>query len=124
MEAKNYQLFFCHFQILPGLWGLVNNAGIWYFSELEMMSETIIKKIIDVNLFGAIRMTKSLLPLIRQAKGRIINVSSVLGNMFYCNLYHIDNFSRFQYFITSVVLIYSSQFSGQVFWAVSINYQS
>ncbi|XP_060573712.1 retinol dehydrogenase 7-like [Ruditapes philippinarum] len=64
-----------------GLWGLVNNAGIWYFSELEMMSETIIKKIIDVNLFGAIRMTKSLLPLIRQAKGRIINVSSVLGRI-------------------------------------------
>lgn len=64
-----------------GLWGLVNNAGIWYFSELEMMSEKLIKKVVDVNLFGAIRMTKSLLPLIRQAKGRIINVSSVLGRI-------------------------------------------
>lgn len=44
-----------------------------------MMSEVIIKKVLDVNLFGAIRMTKSLLPLIRKAKGRVINVSSVLG---------------------------------------------
>lgn len=64
-----------------GLWGLVNNAGIWYFGELDMMSETVIKKVIDVNLFGAVRMTKSFLPLIRQAKGRVINVSSVLGRI-------------------------------------------
>lgn len=73
--------------IITGLWGLVNNAGIWYFSEFEMMSEPIIKKIIDVNLFGAIRMTKSLLPLIRQAKGRIINVSSVLGKLLFLLIY-------------------------------------
>ncbi|XP_067655830.1 retinol dehydrogenase 7-like [Haliotis asinina] len=64
-----------------GLWGVVNNAGVWYFSELEMTSEKLIRRVMDVNLFGAVRVTKSVLPMIRQAKGRIINVSSLLGRI-------------------------------------------
>jgi len=32
-----------------------------------------------VNLFGAIRVTKAFAPLIRKSKGRIVNVSSILG---------------------------------------------
>lgn len=67
--------------IFPGLWGLVNNAGVWCFAELEMTSESIVQKVMDVNLFGAVRVTKSVLPLIKQAHGRIVNVSSLLGKM-------------------------------------------
>jgi short-subunit dehydrogenase len=33
----------------------------------------------EVNFFGAVRLTKAFLPLIRQSKGRIINVSSIAG---------------------------------------------
>ena len=51
-----------------------------YFAELEMTSDKLLKKVLDINLFGAVRITKSLLPLIRKAKGRIVNVSSLLGN--------------------------------------------
>lgn len=69
----------CFFFFLIGLWGLVNNAGVWCFAELEMTSEKIIQKIMDVNLFGAVRVTKSVLPLIKRAHGRIVNVSSLLG---------------------------------------------
>lgn len=65
--------------VVPGLWGVVNNAGVWYFSELEMTSEKVLRRVMDVNLFGAVRVTKSVLPMIRQAKGRIVNVSSLLG---------------------------------------------
>lgn len=68
--------------IYTGLWGLVNNAGVWYFSEIEMTSDALFHKILDTNLFGAIRLTKAMLPLIRKAKGRIVNVSSLLGK--YC----------------------------------------
>lgn len=64
-----------------GLWGLVNNAGIWYPVELEMTPEKILQKILDVNLFGAFRMTKSVLPLIRHAKGRVVNISSITGRI-------------------------------------------
>ena len=65
--------------LLTGLWGIVNNSGVWYFAELEMTSEKLFRRIMDVNLFGAINVTRSLLPLVRQAKGRIVNVSSLLG---------------------------------------------
>ncbi|WAR01629.1 DHI2-like protein, partial [Mya arenaria] len=58
-----------------GLWGLVNNAGVCYFSELEMTPEPIMRKMFDVNLFGTVNTTKAFLPLIRQAKGRIVVVS-------------------------------------------------
>ena len=34
-----------------------------------------------MNLFGAIRVTKAFLPLIRKSKGRIVNVSSILGRV-------------------------------------------
>ncbi|XP_055899824.1 retinol dehydrogenase 7-like [Biomphalaria glabrata] len=64
-----------------GLWGLVNNAGVWYFADLEITSDQILQKVMDVNLFGAIRLTKAVLPLIKQAHGRIINVSSLLGRI-------------------------------------------
>lgn len=62
-----------------GLWGVVNNAGVWYFADLEMTSDKVMRRVFDVNLFGAVNVTKSVLPLIRKAKGRIINVSSILG---------------------------------------------
>lgn len=64
-----------------GLWGLVNNAGVWYYSEVETTSETIFRKVLEINLFGAIRLTKALLPLIRRSKGRIVNVSSLMGRL-------------------------------------------
>ncbi len=34
-----------------------------------------------VNLFGAIRVTKKFAPLIRKSKGRIVNVSSMMGRV-------------------------------------------
>jgi NAD(P)-dependent dehydrogenase (short-subunit alcohol dehydrogenase family) len=41
----------------------------------------IFSQLASVNLFGAIRVTKAFLPLVRQNQGRIINVSSVLGRV-------------------------------------------
>lgn len=64
-----------------GLWGLVNNAGVWYFSEIEMTSDSLLRKVLETNILGAISLTRALLPQIRQAKGRIVNVSSLLGRI-------------------------------------------
>lgn len=64
-----------------GLWGLVNNAGVWYFSEIEMTSDSLLRKVLETNILGAISLTWALLPQIRQAKGRIVNVSSLLGRI-------------------------------------------
>ncbi|XP_028360477.1 D-beta-hydroxybutyrate dehydrogenase, mitochondrial isoform X1 [Phyllostomus discolor] len=64
-----------------GMWGLVNNAGISTFGEVEFTSMETYKEVAEVNLWGTVRVTKSFLPLIRRAKGRVINISSMLGRM-------------------------------------------
>ena len=85
LSAKNYDIVRLGvIPFFPGLWGLVNNAGVWYFSELEMTSDSLLRKVMETNVLGAISLTRALLPQIRQAKGRVINVSSLLGKVHYC----------------------------------------
>ncbi|XP_073531141.1 D-beta-hydroxybutyrate dehydrogenase, mitochondrial [Phyllobates terribilis] len=64
-----------------GLWGVVNNAGISTFGEVEFTSMETYKEVAEVNLWGTVRTTKACLPLIRRAKGRVVNISSMLGRM-------------------------------------------
>uniref|UniRef100_A0A7N4NXE9 D-beta-hydroxybutyrate dehydrogenase, mitochondrial n=1 Tax=Sarcophilus harrisii TaxID=9305 RepID=A0A7N4NXE9_SARHA len=52
-----------------GLWGLVNNAGVSTFGEVEFTSLETYKEVAEVNLWGTIRTTKASLPLLRRAKG-------------------------------------------------------
>ena len=59
---------------------LVNNAGIGLLSPVENMDPEELKRVFEVNFFGLIWCTQAVLPcMIRQKRGRIINVSSVAG---------------------------------------------
>jgi NAD(P)-dependent dehydrogenase (short-subunit alcohol dehydrogenase family) len=59
---------------------LVNNAGLGIAGAAEESSIEQARALFDTNLFGAIRMTRAVLPRMReQGNGRVINVSSVLG---------------------------------------------
>lgn len=62
-----------------GLYGLVNNAGIPLGGPLEFLDLNDIRCLFDVNLFGAISVSQALLPLLRRARGRIVNISSSGG---------------------------------------------
>ena len=59
---------------------LVNNAGIGLLGGAEESSIAQAQALFDVNVFGVVRMTNAVLPTLRrQGKGRIINMSSILG---------------------------------------------
>lgn len=56
---------------------LVNNAGYGYYQLLEEVSMAEFRVEMDVNLFGAVRMCRAVLPHMRkQRSGHIINMSS------------------------------------------------
>lgn len=62
-----------------GLWAVVNNAGIAVFAETEWCTMDAYQSVLNVNLLGSIRVTKACLPLVRTAKGRVVNISSLAG---------------------------------------------
>nr|XP_045608263.1 D-beta-hydroxybutyrate dehydrogenase, mitochondrial-like isoform X1 [Procambarus clarkii] len=62
-----------------GVWGLVNNAGLLCMGPVEWTSMDNFRKLPEVNLFGLIAATKTFLPLVRRARGRVVNVSSIAG---------------------------------------------
>ncbi|XP_063149814.1 retinol dehydrogenase 16-like isoform X1 [Candoia aspera] len=65
-----------------GLWGLINNAGIGNpTAPNEWLTKEDFVSILDVNLLGLIDVTLHMLPFVRKAKGRVVNVSSVMGRL-------------------------------------------
>ncbi len=60
-----------------GLDGLFNNAGVGTISPVETLSSEDLRHVFEINLFGQINMIQAFLPLVRKARGRIINTGSV-----------------------------------------------
>jgi len=59
---------------------LVNNAGHGYLSAVEEGEDAEVRKLFDVNYFGAVDMIKAVLPAMRtRGSGHIINISSMTG---------------------------------------------
>ena len=62
-----------------GLWGLVNNAGVFLQVPFIEAKETDFKYLFDVNVFGVFRVTQAFTPMVIESKGRIVNISSISG---------------------------------------------
>lgn len=64
------------------IYGLVNNAGIAVGGAFEEQSEADVRDQFETNVFGALAVTRALLPAMRAAgRGRIVNVSSIAGQI-------------------------------------------
>jgi len=68
-------------RVLAGapLAGLVNNAGIPAAGPLELFSLDELRRVLEVNLVGAVAVTQAFVPLLKASRGRIVNMSSIAG---------------------------------------------
>jgi len=62
-----------------GLWAIVNNAGISKGTLFEFATVKDYREVMDVNFFGAVEVNEIFLPLIKKARGRIVNLVSIMG---------------------------------------------
>src|SRR5437867_2857394 len=64
-----------------GLTGLVNNAGIAVAGPLEFLPIDDVRQQLEVNVTGQLAVTQAFLPLLRLARGRIVNIGSANGRV-------------------------------------------
>jgi NAD(P)-dependent dehydrogenase (short-subunit alcohol dehydrogenase family) len=62
-----------------GLYGLVNNAGVYVGGPLIEVPVEELEWLMDINVTGVYRVTQAFAPLIIESKGRITTISSISG---------------------------------------------
>jgi NAD(P)-dependent dehydrogenase (short-subunit alcohol dehydrogenase family) len=64
---------------LGGLDVLVNNAGITHLGRFADTDVAVLRRVMDVNFFGAVHCTKAALPSLAARRGSVVVLSSVAG---------------------------------------------
>ena len=78
-----------------GLTGLINNAARFLLGPFEQTPLASIEELFRVNVLGVIAVTQHLLPLLREGRGRIVNISSINGKLSvpFCSFYSASKFA-------------------------------
>lgn len=59
--------------------GLVNNAGIAVYAPIELIPLEKLREQLEINVIGQVAVIQAFMPLLRQGRGRIVNMGSVAG---------------------------------------------
>jgi NAD(P)-dependent dehydrogenase (short-subunit alcohol dehydrogenase family) len=65
----------------PHLDALLNNAGSAFAAPMELIPPDVLRDQLDLNVIAQVAVTQAMMPLLRAAKGTIINVTSVGGKL-------------------------------------------
>ena len=76
----------------PGLDALINNAGAAFPAPLELLPLDALRAQLEINVVAQLAVTQGLLPLLKAARGTIINVSSDSGRIVFpiAGAYHMS----------------------------------
>jgi NAD(P)-dependent dehydrogenase (short-subunit alcohol dehydrogenase family) len=64
-----------------GLDALVNNAGLSVDGPIELVPVAALRRQLDVNVIGKVATTQVFLPMLRLARGRVVNIGGAIGRM-------------------------------------------
>jgi len=64
-----------------GLSGLVNMAGIIVEGPVEAIPAEELRRQLDINVVGPMALTQALLPLLKRARGRVINIGAISAHI-------------------------------------------
>ena len=56
-----------------GLWAMVNNAGFNVVGNVEFLGPELYQKAMDVNFYGAVRVTRTFLHFVRRCEGKYLH---------------------------------------------------
>jgi NAD(P)-dependent dehydrogenase (short-subunit alcohol dehydrogenase family) len=65
---------------------LVNNAGVFEIAPVADASLDHFRRVFEINVGGVIETTRLALPLLRQVKGAIVNIASVVADQPFANM--------------------------------------
>ncbi len=63
------------------LTGLVNMAGIIVEGPLEAVSPAGLRRQLEINVVGPFALTQALLPLLKQARGKVVNIEAISAHL-------------------------------------------
>lgn len=81
MQQYSLMIMIDH-SLIVGLWGVVNNAGVNVVGDMETTPIDQINRCLSINLFGMIRVTQQVLPMIRKSQGKTEREREI-----FCNSY-------------------------------------
>ncbi len=64
-----------------GLSGLVNMAGVIVEGPLETIPPTELRRQLEINVVGPLALTQAALPMLKQARGRVVNIGAISAHL-------------------------------------------
>ncbi len=72
-------LILCMHLLFPGLYAVINNAGVCVCGEFDWQTWPQIRRQVEVNLLGTLRVTKHFLPLLKAGEGELRYIALLLS---------------------------------------------